>query len=85
MDPKINRWKVRLQARLICGKSKPFVLYYLVSQILIMQGSPMRPSMILHFTKTAAISALILATTPAMALIHGELSVGQRSGKFEQS
>ncbi len=45
----------------------------------------MRPSMILHFTKTAAISALILATTPAMALIHGELSVGQRSGNFEQS
>jgi hypothetical protein len=41
--------------------------------------------MILHFTKTAAISALILATTPAMALIHGELSVGQRSGNFEQS
>ena len=45
----------------------------------------MRQSFILQMTKSAFISALILAANPAMALIGGEVSVGQRSGSFKES
>lgn len=45
----------------------------------------MRPSIFSQFAKSAFVTAAIFAASPAMALIHGEVSAGQRSGEFKES